>query len=119
MIDDDWKPLGMGISNPITNTRIYEVDYLYGTVKTLADNIISENLLFQVDQEGHCQLLIDEIVDHRKTPEAVDQKDGFLLNPKWKPQATIDHQRVGVICTMEGCIIQLGHSHIPQELISR
>ena len=49
-IDDDGKPLGVGTSNPITDTSLYEVEYLDGTVETLASNVISENLLSQVDQ---------------------------------------------------------------------
>ena len=77
MIDDYWKPLGIGTSNPITNTRIYEVDYLDGTVKTLAANVIANNLFSQVDQIGHRQLLIDQIIDRRKTLELFEEKDAF------------------------------------------
>ena len=77
MIDDDGKPLVVGTSTPITDKRLFAVDYLDGTVETLAENVIAENLLYQVDQEGHRQLLIDEIIDHRKTPGSVDQKDDF------------------------------------------
>ena len=64
--------MGVGTSNPITDTRLYEVEYLDGTVKNLYFNVIADNLLSQVDQEVHCQLLIDEIIDHRKTPESVE-----------------------------------------------
>ena len=66
------KPLGVGTSNPITDTRLYEVWYLDGTVKNLAANVIDENLLSQVYQEGHHQLLIDEITDHRKDLESIE-----------------------------------------------
>ena len=69
--------MGVGTSNPITDKSLYEVEYLDGTVETLASNVISENLLSQVDQEGHRQLLIDEIICHRKNPEAVKKKDSF------------------------------------------
>ena len=53
VIGNDGKPLEIGTSNPITDTRIYEVYYIYVTVKTLASDVIAENLLSQVDQEGH------------------------------------------------------------------
>ena len=33
--------------------------------------------MYQVDQEGFRQLLIDEIIDHRKTLGAVEQKYDF------------------------------------------
>ena len=88
VIGNDGKPLEIGTSNPITDTRIYEVYYIYVTVKTLASDVIAENLLSQVDQEGHHYLLIDEIIDHRKTPESVEQKDAFDSthngNLKWQ-----------------------------------
>ena len=32
--------------------------------EVLTANIISENLLAQVDEEGHRQILLDEIIDH-------------------------------------------------------
>ena len=76
-IDDDGKLLGVETFNPITDTRIYEVDYLAGTVENIAANVISENLLSQVYQEGHRQILNDEIINHSKTPEAVNNKDDF------------------------------------------
>ena len=48
--DDDGKPLWVETYNTITDTRFYKVEYLDGAVKTLAANVISENLLSQVDQ---------------------------------------------------------------------
>ena len=33
VIDDDGKALGFVTSNPITNTRLYEVEYLDGRLK--------------------------------------------------------------------------------------
>ena len=48
-IDDDWKPLGVGTYNPITDTRLYGVYYIDLTVETLAANVISNNLFSQVN----------------------------------------------------------------------
>ena len=67
-IDDGGKPLGVGTYNPINDKRLYEVEYLDRMVEILAANVIAENLLPQVDQEGHRQLLIDNIIDHSKIP---------------------------------------------------
>ena len=50
MIDDDGKPLVVGTSTPITDKRLFAVDYLDGTVETLAANFIDYNLLSQVNQ---------------------------------------------------------------------
>ena len=67
-INDDGEPLVIETYNPTTDTNLYEVDHLDETVKTLASNVIAENLLYQFNQEGHRQPLIDEIISHRKTP---------------------------------------------------
>ena len=58
VIDDDGKPLGLGTSNPITDKIIYEVEHTDGMIKTLASNVISENLFSQFYQEGQHQFLI-------------------------------------------------------------
>ena len=60
------KMLGFETSNQITDKTLYEEDYFDGTVKILAANVIAENLLSQINQEGHRQLFIDEIINHRK-----------------------------------------------------
>ena len=49
-LDDDGKPLGVETPKLITDTRLYEVLYLAGMVKTVAENVIADNLLSQVDQ---------------------------------------------------------------------
>ena len=49
----DSIPVGVEDSNPITDTRLYHVEYLDGTIETLAANVIAENLLSQVNKEGH------------------------------------------------------------------
>ena len=41
------------------------MEFLDGSIEILTANIIAENLLAQVDSEGHRQLLLKEIVDHR------------------------------------------------------
>ena len=78
-LDTDGKQLGAKSNNPITDTRLYEVEFMDGTTEVLAANIIAENILSQVDEEGHRQLMIDEIIDHRCTPDAIPQEDAFYL----------------------------------------
>ena len=100
-INDDGKPLGVETYNPITGTRPYEVEYIDGTVKTVGTNVIDENLLSRVNQEGHRQILINEIINHRKTTESIDQRDASLINPQWKPQAARDHKSVVNMCPIK------------------
>ena len=54
-----------------TDTRIYDVEYLDGTIENIASNVIAENLLFHVNEEGHQKFMIDEIIDDRSNSEAL------------------------------------------------
>ncbi|KAI2491884.1 Reverse transcriptase (RNA-dependent DNA polymerase) [Fragilaria crotonensis] len=48
----DGNPLGMRHSNPILDTREYQVEFPDGSTATYAANVIAENLYSQVDDEG-------------------------------------------------------------------
>ena len=76
-IDQDGRPIGTANNNPMIDTRQYEVEYLDGSVETLVANTIAENLFAQIDEEGHRQLLLSEIIDHRSTDEAIPKDQGF------------------------------------------
>lgn len=78
VVDDDGKPVGVANNNPLLDSRMYEVEFLDGSTETLAANIIAENLLAQVDEHGHRQMLLDEIIDHRTTSEAVPKSEGYI-----------------------------------------
>ena len=80
-VDKSGVPMGVETSNPITDTRLYEVEFLDGTVETMAANVIAENILSQVDEEGHRQLMIDEIVDHRTNDDAVSTENAYYNMP--------------------------------------
>ena len=49
-VDRDGIPVGVETSNPITDKRLYDLEYLNDTIKTLAANIIADNLLSQFDK---------------------------------------------------------------------
>lgn len=74
-IDMDGKPLGKYNSNPLLDSRKYEVEYPDGGVEILTANLLAENILAQVDEDGSRHLLIDEIIDHKREPYAVSKKD--------------------------------------------
>ena len=57
--------------NPILDTGLYEVQFEDGCIDTFSANIIAENISEQVDDEGRTTFLMDEIVDHHKTKDAV------------------------------------------------
>ena len=61
--------------------RKYEVEFIDGHVEELTANIIAENLLSEVDENGHRQLLIDEIEDFRKNIDAIPMSEGTYTTP--------------------------------------
>ena len=63
--DSDGREKGRYDPNPILNTRIYEVMFPDGAVEQYAANILAENLIGQVDEDGHRYRLLDSIEDHR------------------------------------------------------
>jgi len=64
--------------NPILDTRMFEVEFLDGHTAAMTVNAIAENLFAQVDQDGHRQLVIDEVIDYRSTKDAISKTDGFI-----------------------------------------
>ena len=71
VMDCDRNPIGGETNNPITDTRLYEVEYIDVTIETLTVNFIAENILLQVDEEGHRQLLMDDIINHQTNTGAI------------------------------------------------
>ena len=76
-MDCGGNPISEETNNLITNTRLYEVKCIYGTIETLAVNVIAKNILLQVNKERHIQLLMDKIINHRKNKDAIEEYDTF------------------------------------------
>jgi hypothetical protein len=51
-------------------------------IESITANAIAENLLAQVDAEGHRQLMIDKIIDHRSDATTIQKKDRYIINKK-------------------------------------
>ena len=49
-IDDNGNPIVSESTNLLVDIRDYEIEFIDGTIETLTTNIISENLLVQVDE---------------------------------------------------------------------
>ena len=77
-LDDDGNPIGPEITNPLVDMRAYENEFIDGTTETLTTNIIAENLLAQVDEEGHRQLLIYDIIDYGINNYTVHNIEAFI-----------------------------------------
>ena len=72
------NPIGRADPNPILDTHLYEVEYSDGHTAALSANGIAENLLSQVDPDGHRQLHFHSIIGHRSDATAVTAGDAFI-----------------------------------------
>ena len=61
---------------------MYEVKYLDGFTTSMAANSIAENMFAQVDEEGNCHVLFDEIFENRCYGNQVKMQDAFSTNTR-------------------------------------
>ena len=78
--NDNGMPVGVAHNNPLLDSRKYEVQYVDGYVEELTANLIAENLIAQVDEEGRRQMMLSAIVDHRVLRDAIPQSQGTYTN---------------------------------------
>lgn len=76
--DDDGELTGTSNSNPILDTRTYEVEFDDGSSAEYSANIIAENMFAQCDPDGNQFRLMDEIVDYKSDDKAVKFADRFV-----------------------------------------
>jgi hypothetical protein len=67
--------MGRAHSNPILDTRIYNIEFDDGDVTELTTNLIAESIYLQCDPYGNQYLLLDQLIDHRSTDRAVALPD--------------------------------------------
>jgi hypothetical protein len=63
--DGNGKTIGTYSDNSIMNSIVHEIEFPDGELKEYAANILEENMLSQVDHEGHNVMLMREIIDYR------------------------------------------------------
>jgi hypothetical protein len=78
--DNSGNPVGIANSNPILDTRVYNVQFPDGHMECYAANIIAENIYAQVDQEGRQLLLLGEILGHRHDGTAIRIDDKYITH---------------------------------------
>ena len=74
----DGSLLGTRNDNPILDTRMYEVEFPDGEVTEFTANVIAENMWAQCNLDGTQQILLQDIIDHKFTKEAVKFADRFV-----------------------------------------
>ena len=70
--------MGFYHKNPILNTLVYDVEFPDGEVKEYSVNVIAENLLSQIDDEGFSQTVFDSILGYKKDDIAFEKKDLYF-----------------------------------------
>jgi len=71
-------PIGRCNTNPILDTCLYEVEFPDGLTKAIMANLIVENLLSQVYDEGWSFRVLGDIVDHRTNRHALPKMPGSI-----------------------------------------
>lgn len=65
--------------NTVLNSVVYEVEFPDADVQEYAANVITENMLSQVDSDGYNLSLIQGIVDHRSSPSAIPKSEKYIV----------------------------------------
>ena len=87
--DSDEKPVGSLNPNPILDTREYLVCFEDDTEDTYTANLIAECFYSQIDENCHQLLLMQKIIDHKKTSDVISEKDSnYSMKSGPKPKQT-------------------------------
>ena len=86
-VNSAGKQIGHQHENPMLDTRVYDVMFPDWTIKQYSANLIAEPIW------TNCAM--DEIVGHRKTPDAIKKSDGYVYG--------VDGQRK-FMKTTKGCL---------------
>ena len=77
--DHKGDPIGVANRNPILDTRVYEVEFTNGGQVELGTNVIAECMYAQCDVEGKQFHLIEAIINHKMTNDAVQKEDMYFM----------------------------------------
>ena len=82
--DKDGKLVGRHHNNPLLDNTEYDVLMEDGAVERYTANTIAEHIYSQIDGDGYERTLLDEILEHKKGPEAVSKEDGWFKTKSGK-----------------------------------
>ena len=74
--------IGTAHSNPLLDSRVYEVDFGDGTYADYSANVLIENIMNTADDNGQTAMFIDEIVGHRFNKDAIPSDKGWYTTPQ-------------------------------------
>ena len=75
--------------NPVLDTREYWVEFDYGEVSELTENVISESMYAAYNDYGNAYLMMESIVDYRKIDKALSVSSQKMVHRgqrfMWRP----------------------------------
>ena len=92
----DDRSKGKGNNNSMHDKSLYEVQCHDGMTKQMEANTIAENMMSQVDSEGHQYQVMTEMTDHKKDDSAISKVKCFIKS---------SHEKVHWKRTTRGCKI--------------
>jgi hypothetical protein len=73
--DRDGNPIGQTNNNPILDTRVYDVIFPDGNTLEYSANVIAECIYSQVDNKGNQFLLLDDVIDWKRSADTMEDND--------------------------------------------
>ena len=88
---ESGNPIGRSHYSPIMDSRLYEAELSDGENMSLAENVIAENIFYQVDEQVHRHVIMDEFIDLRTNWAQASKDDVFVTlryGDKWHKETT-------------------------------
>ena len=78
-VDSNGKVIGDYNKIPMINTILYDVQFPDGAIKPYSENLITENILTQVDDDGYHNHLLKGILNHSRDKQSLEKKDKWIV----------------------------------------
>ena len=85
--------IGTSNSNLLLDTRLYTVEFDDGMYGEYTINVVMENLYSQIDEEGQQTQIFKEIVDHRRSNDALSKEEGWNILPNGHQRRKVTTKR--------------------------
>ena len=117
--DADDNPIGRSHSNPIFDTRLYQVEFPDGHVEEYNANIIAQHLYSQIDGDGNRVALLDAIIDYEKDDKvAIPPEQRFAIGSNGNIYKHPTTKGWRLLRAMEGWVYFLGSVERSQRVLS-
>jgi hypothetical protein len=74
----DGQTVGTYNDNPALNTVVYDVEFSDGTIREYSSNLIAQNMIAQINEDGFSKTLMEGIVDFRREGAALTHQEAYV-----------------------------------------